>query len=298
MGVEYKNKGSSIMSGSVNFKTLYNIVVSLGRDLVVVKSQFRLAIFVCLIASHAIGDERLSSFNGTWSSPSTSVELEAWRFEDFKCTIGCDANAYKYLRNMVNQPENKDRPYSELFGEIDEYVSKRLPTLLTEKGLELRLTLDPQKDASLDCEPFGLVRQVLTPYPLIIYSAGGNIIIKYEEWSVSRTIYMDGRPSQENAPLTLLGHSVGLYEGDSLVVTTTGIRDNIFWPAWGLAHSDQLRTVERYTRVDGGSRLELELTIEDPKIFKKPWIIYKPRLSTPKLNLLDYDCEKGLGIGD
>ncbi len=254
-------------------------------------------LWMLFVSFPGVAQDGAPNFAGVWSSPSTSVDNEGWRFEDFRCTIGCDAEAYAHLRVFASDPANEDLPYTELFGEMDRYALERLPPLLTDEGLAVRAALDPTEDPSLECIPFGFIRTALSPYPMEISQSDGRLDIRYEEWGASRTIYLDGRGPPEDEPPSLLGHSVGRYEGSALIVETTGISANIFWPHWSLAYSDRLRTVERYTVVEDGARLELELTVEDPVMFREPWVLYKPRLSTPDERIHAYDCVVGAGTG-
>ena len=123
------------------------------------------------------------------------------------------------------------------------------------------------------CKPGGLARQLLTPYGVeivelpeiqrvYIFDIGGP--------HTFRTIYMDGRSHPETLDPTYYGHSVGWWEGDTLVVDTVGFNER-FWLDRGLSpHSSQLRTVERFTRTDFSS-LRYELTLDDPLTYTKPW---------------------------
>ena len=106
-----------------------------------------------------------------------------------------------------------------------------------------------------------------------------------------RQVYTDGRPLPRNAEPTWLGYSVGRWDGDTFVVETTGFRDG----GWldtrkARPHSDALRVVERFRRVDYG-HAELTITIDDPKAFLKPWTITTPLRLLPDTSLIESFCE-------
>ncbi len=115
----------------------------------------------------------------------------------------------------------------------------------------------------LRCEPWGLARQLFAPHQIEIRQRGNDRIeLRYGEWDARRTIYLDGRKRPDNQAPSLLGHSLGRWDGDTLVVETSGIAANIAsWSAL-IEHSDQLRVVERYTRSQDGKTLLLTATME------------------------------------
>jgi hypothetical protein len=88
-----------------------------------------------------------------------------------------------------------------------------------------------------------------------------------------------------------MGQSVGRWEGETLVVEVTGFNDKTWFDRSGNYHSDQLRVVERYTRV-GPDHLSYEATIEDPAVFTRPWTIRMPlyRRVEPEARLFDFKC--------
>jgi hypothetical protein len=85
-----------------------------------------------------------------------------------------------------------------------------------------------------------------------------------------RQVYTDGRDHPKNLQTTWMGHSIGHWEGDTLVVDTVGIKDNNWIDRMGHTHSDQLHVVERFRRADDKT-LNLDMTLDDPKAFTKAW---------------------------
>jgi hypothetical protein len=124
------------------------------------------------------------------------------------------------------------------------------------------------------------------------------IVILYEGVLGVRQIFMDGRDHPEYIEPTWLGHSVGRWEDDVLVVDTIGFNDR----GWtGLSHprSEDFHVIERYRRTSYGD-MELELTIEDPAVYKEPWVRRIPIYLTPDEQLYEFVCENEawLGSGD
>ena len=106
------------------------------------------------------------------------------------------------------------------------------------------------------------------PFPIGFSEENGNIVIRYEEWDAVRTILMD---TDAPAPSgrTLMGHSVGRWEGDTLVVETTNI-DYAYFDDRGTPQSEQLEVIEHYTVTADGNRLDWDATITDSEVFTEP----------------------------
>ncbi len=116
---------------------------------------------------------------------------------------------------------------------------------------------------------------------------GDTILMRIEEYDLVRTIHMDGVPP-ENSP-SLLGQSVGQWDGSTLVVTTT----QVDWPHFnqmGVFQTPDVEIVERFTPSEDGSRLEYQLVVTDPAVFTEPPVIEKFWLSDPELRVQAFDC--------
>ena len=108
---------------------------------------------------------------------------------------------------------------------------------------------------------------------------------------VFRQLHTDGRPLPQNPEPTWLGYSIGRWEGDVLVVTTAGFRDGGWLDTQrGRPHSDALRVTERIRRQNIG-RMEMEIAIDDPKAFVKPWTVKVPFRLVPDSELLEGSCD-------
>jgi hypothetical protein len=109
----------------------------------------------------------------------------------------------------------------------------------------------------------------------------------FEGQHTIRPIWMDGRKLPEDPDPTWYGYSVGKWEGDTLVVETIGFNDKTWLGAQGQPHSDEMRTIERYRRIDKNT-MEFNLTINDPKTYTTVWnteprtIKLKPGVEIPE----------------
>jgi hypothetical protein len=162
-----------------------------------------------------------------------------------------------------------------------------LPTAAARKkaNFDNRLTLDPE----IKCYLPGVPRATYMPYPFQIVQSPKYIMIVYEYANAVRTINMeDPSPSPIDS---WMGHSVGHWEGDTLVVDVTSLNDQTWFDRAGDFHSDALHVVERYTRTGAGV-LNYEATIEDPNVFSRPWKISMPiyRRLEKNVQLMDFKC--------
>lgn len=125
---------------------------------------------------------------------------------------------------------------------------------------------------TINCLPPGLSEVDLGPFPYKIVQTPGLIVVLYEAFGGHRQIYLDGRkPPADPEPLWL-GYSAGKWDGDTLAVDTVGFNDKSWLDAFGHPHSEDLHLVERLHRRDFG-HLDVQLTIEDPKAYAKPFTI-------------------------
>jgi hypothetical protein len=167
------------------------------------------------------------------------------------------------------------------------YVDAPPLTPLGEKLFKLN-TPDPFSATSNDpwgtCDPFGFPRSATTETRGIAFGQmPGRTIIMAQYGRIWRTVWMDGRELPNNAgakggpDTTWYGYSVGRWDGDyTLVVNTTGLDDKTWIDRRGYPHSIGLRAEERYTRLDHDT-LALTLTIDDPKIYSRPFVHSKNR---------------------
>jgi len=157
------------------------------------------------------------------------------------------------------------------------------------------LAADPLSDeARKFCTPDGVPRILASPYPFEILQTPGFVTIIYELNRAVRRIALDTPMPDETTLLYFpyfSGHSVGHWEGDTLVVETAGYNDKTFIDASGVPHSNQLRTIERMRKLDDG-RLEVEITSSDPTYFTAPFTARYVYDFQQDLRLEDYTCGK------
>jgi hypothetical protein len=153
------------------------------------------------------------------------------------------------------------------------------------ENFENRLTADPE----IKCYMPGVPRATYMPYPFQIVQTPKYVLMAYEYAGANRTIFMDKVPPPPAD--SWMGHSVGRWEGDTLVVDVTAQNDETWFDRAGNFHSDALHVVERYTPL-GPDALTYEATIEDPKVFSKPWKITMPlyRRLEKNAQLLEFKC--------
>jgi len=165
---------------------------------------------------------------------------------------------------------------------------EKVPLLpAAEKLMSQRLAKD---DPETNCLPTGVPR--IAPYPWTFATAPGRLYILFEGNIHSfRQIFMDGRAHPKDLNPTWYGHSVGRWEGDSLVIDTVGYNDKFWFDFRGHPHTEQLRTVERYTRKEFGT-LTNEITINDPGAYSKPFMVTFTANLMPDGELLEYICQE------
>ena len=164
------------------------------------------------------------------------------------------------------------------------------PPFLPE-ALQAFNSLKPESDPLAICKPAGIPRLMNTNFlweivqtPKIVY-----FLMEYDQ--AIRRVYIDGK-HPENPDPTWLGHSIGHWEGQTLVVDTIGFNDQTWLDIRGHQHSDALHTTERFTLTEDGKSLRYEVTIDDPKVYSKPWqSVVKTIPRRSDLQIQEFICE-------
>jgi hypothetical protein len=145
------------------------------------------------------------------------------------------------------------------------------------------------RDPEVKCFLPGVPRATYMPYPFQIVQSTDRILMIYEFASANRTIYMDDVGPAPAA--SWMGHSVGRWEGDTLVVDVTDQVADTWFDRAGNFHSSALRVTERYTPTSP-DHLQYEATIDDPEVFTRAWTISMPlyRRREPDAQLAEYKC--------
>jgi hypothetical protein len=127
-------------------------------------------------------------------------------------------------------------------------------------------------------------------FPMKIVQTPSLVVVLYEYQTIYRQIFTDGRALPDDPNPTWMGYSVGHWEGDTLVATTAGFNDRTSLDLGGHPHTEALRVTERFHRRDFG-HIDLQVTLEDPKAYARPWTLPVELELTPGEELIEYFCE-------
>jgi hypothetical protein len=161
-----------------------------------------------------------------------------------------------------------------------------------------------KNDPMVACMPPGVPRVNLggsraMPHPFKIVQTPTLVVLLYETSTnqTFRQVFMDGRPFPDDMQPTWLGYSIGRWQGETLVVQTTGFNGRA-WVDTGSGHpqTDAATVTERFTRRDFG-HLEIDITIDDPKAYMKPWHAKVPIDLLPDTDLIETFCENERDLG-
>jgi len=154
------------------------------------------------------------------------------------------------------------------------------------ENYKTRLTADPESQCFLP----GVPRATYMPFPFQIVQTPSQVTILYEYAHTVRHLFMNS-PHPRGPLYWWMGDSRARWDGDTLVVDVTDFNDQTWFDRAGNFHSDALHVVERYTP-QGTDHISYEATIEDPKVFTKPWkmsmILYRHMAKGARL--LEYEC--------
>lgn len=139
------------------------------------------------------------------------------------------------------------------------------------------------------CLPIGPLQMLAHPLPKKVIQLPGLFVILHERNMEFRQVFTDGRPLPVDPQPTWYGYSTGRWEGDTLVVETAGFRDGLWADFFGSPLTDQARMTERYRRPNFGTLL-VQVTIDDPKAYTRPWTIDVNQHFGVDTDLLEYAC--------
>jgi hypothetical protein len=170
----------------------------------------------------------------------------------------------------------------------DQQGTAELP--FTEAGLKAWKSYDAANgDYTGACLPFGLMRSMNSPDPIQIMQNPKYVALLYEQNTWFHLIPIDKQHG--NGVPTWFGDSVGHWDGDTLVVDTINFNGRTRLDTIGHPHSDALHVIERFTRTDA-NHIAYEVTIDDPKIFTKPWTNKRTFTQRTDWEIMEYSCEE------
>lgn len=163
------------------------------------------------------------------------------------------------------------------------------------KGLLLKpISANLKRDPDLNCTYPGVPR-IDFEKPFKILQSADEVVVLYQDYTTYRQIFTDGRPLPQDPQPTWLGYSVGKWDGDTLVVDSTGFNDESWLDSLGTPHSDALRVTERFHRRDA-DHLDIQVTVNDPKTFSRPFTVTGHARLEPKAELTESICLEERGI--
>lgn len=218
-------------------------------------------------------------FTGTW---------------DFRGNVGGGAGKGKDGKAAPPAPPpDPSVPPLGAFFNIGAQIKDGLPFTPWAKQIRAERTADGNKDnPDAHCLPLGLTQLHMHPQPRKIIQTDREIVVLYEANANMREIFLDGRPpAPKDADPWWYGYSVGHFEGDTLVIETTGFRDDVWLDVEGSPLTNSGKMVERWRRPDFGT-MTIDTTISDPKAYTAPFTVrFNHRLAVDE-DLIEFVCEE------
>jgi len=151
--------------------------------------------------------------------------------------------------------------------------------------------LHASEESDANCLPQGVPKINATPVPFKIVQDPELVVILYEAFGQYRQVFLDGRKLPVDPNPTWLGYSVGRWDGDTLVVDTTGFNGKAWLDQAGHPATESLHVTERFHRRDFG-HLDIQVTIEDPKVYAKAWSATEPMHLLADTEILEFVCNE------
>lgn len=181
-------------------------------------------------------------------------------------------------------------------GEDTGDFSKRWAAVaLTDKGRAARDAFRPEDRPAAQCIAPPTPQLMAMPYLNQVELGTDKVILRNEFFNVERIVYMDGRGHPANGERTIQGHSIGHWEGKTLVVDTTLFADHrapIRGRNEGVPSGSQRHVVERYRLNDDGTRMLIDFVVEDPEYLAEPFTGTLQWVYRPELQMMGFDCTR------
>ena len=146
-------------------------------------------------------------------------------------------------------------------------------------------------DPDANCLPQGVPKIDTTPLPFKIYQEPKLVVVLYEAFDQFRQFFLDGRALPKDPNPQWFGYSIAKWEGDTLVVESSGFNGKAWLDQVGHPSTEKLRVTERFRRRDFG-HMDVISTIDDPGAYKKPWTFTQPLTLLPATELLELVCNE------
>jgi hypothetical protein len=178
-------------------------------------------------------------------------------------------------------PENVDRDF-----DLNSYP-------LTDRAQRAIAAFNPETDSpTTNCAPKGMPTIMEQPYPMEILQRSEDIVLRLEEYDLVRTVHMDSNEASDETPVSSLGYSVGRWEEDILLVTTTRI-DWGHFDGIGIPLSEDARIVEHFAPSENGSRMDYRMIVTDLSTFTEPVELLKHWFYVPGVTVERFECTIG-----
>jgi hypothetical protein len=141
------------------------------------------------------------------------------------------------------------------------------------------------------CRPVGILQRLTNTLPRKLIQAPGLLVILHEEDNEFRQIFTDGRAAPVDPLPAFNGYSTGKWAGDTLVVTTTGFKDEWWADRRGNPLTGAAKVTERFRRINYG-HMELEITVDDPKAYTRPWSVTLHEDIVLNTEIMEYFCNE------
>ena len=233
---------------------------------------------VCATGSTSVAQWLSVPVPGTPRTPDGKANLKAPtpRAADGKPDLSglWRAESYRWVNNLL--PDGVEAPFLPWAAEL---YKKRQATM----GHEVPMTF---------CMPHGVPDAMLVNgHPFKIVQTPNLVVHLYEEFTKYRQMHTDGRPLPVDPNPTWYGYSVGRWEGETFVVDSAGFKEGSWLTNQGHPHTEALRTTERFRRINFGD-MELNVIIDDPKAYARPWTSDTIRFNLQAdTELLEHLCE-------
>ena len=182
--------------------------------------------------------------------------------------------------NAAVAPSSNDRPAGREGAPYQEWAAKKVLEAYNRRGVD---------DPTGKCLPAGVPRSVMLGlFPQQFVQTPTQLVILYEYMSTYRVIPFGTNHPDDLIP-SYMGNSVAHWDGDTLVVDIVGFNDVTWLAGTGTFHSDALHIVERYTRISK-DRIDYEVTMEDPNVLTKPWVLRSSLMLREGTRLQEYVC--------